>query len=579
RVSLRSIDKTSEYWITLEKEALKAHLLRKDSGQGRAFSKLSVSCQETEVSPYLSAWLGKDITPLNGIVLSGNAEIEGDFSRPSETKGSAELRSLKLNFEEQPLISDEVIKVKIDKGGIVIPRLRLSGSESELSGNFSLVPGQEVDASLRGKLALEFLQPFIPGIDYASGLANIAVEASGDPANFELFGNIRLSDSVFRIRGMQDEFRGVTAQVNLTPQKLVFERFQGFLGGGEVSIGGEVGINRFKEFAPKLSIFVSKVNLKLQSYLKARLTGELQLAGKSIPYLLSGRIRIDEAVLSSLDAKGSSSSSEEPSLRFDIKADANDQLFVKTDVVDAEFIGDFKIVGDTGELGLLGKTEVKKGRINFKDTPFEIISGTARFERANEVYPRFVINGRSVVREQKGRAYQDYEVNLQALGTPDDYKIRLTSNPPLAEQDLISLLVLGVTTRGQEGNYFDLGTAIMGQSPIRSKIQSELGLDIKVQSAPGQGTPVTDQSTAGSSPNVSSGMVPAVRIEKGLTKKTKLSYSNTLDTNQSREIRLEQMLDDNITLNATAGDRSRNNTQARPGDSFGLDVRYRFGFE
>ena len=75
------------------------------------------------------------------------------------------------------------------------------------------------------------------------------------------------------------------------------------------------------------------------------------------------------------------------------------------------------------------------------------------------------------------------------------------------------------------------------------------------------------------------GMVPAVKIEKGLSKKTKLSYSNTLDQNQAREIRLEQMLDDSFTLNATAGDRSRNNLQARPGDSFGLDVRYRFSFE
>jgi translocation and assembly module TamB len=579
RLALRSSGKSSEYWLDLEKEALKAHLVRKDVGEGKAFSRLDISCQETELSPYLSAWLGRDISPLNGIIISGSAEIEGDFSRPSDTKGSAEVKNLKLNFEDGPLVSDEIIKVRFDKGGVNIPRLRLSGSESEVTGSLSLVPGQEVDASLKGKLALEFLQPFIPGIDYASGLVNINVEATGAPGNYELFGNMTLSESVFRITGMQDEFRAVAAQVNLTPQKMIFERFQGILGGGEVVVGGEVGINRFNEFAPKLSIFVSKVNLQLQSFLKTRLTGELQLVGKGVPYRLSGRLRVDEAVLSSLEAKTSGQTSEQPALSFDIKADANDQLFVRTDVVDAEFSGDFKIVGDTNTIGLLGKTEVLKGKINFKDTPFEIISGTARFEREDEIFPRFAINGRSVVREQKGRAYQDYEVNLQALGTPNDYKIRLTSNPPLAEQDLISLLVLGVTTRGQEGNYFDLGTAIMGQSPIRSKIQSELGLDIKVQSAPGQGPTATDTSSASAANPTSPGMVPAVRIEKGLTKKTKISYSNTLDQNQTREIRLEQMLDDNITVNATAGDRSRNNTQARPGDSFGLDLRYRFSFE
>jgi len=579
RLSLRSSGKTSEYWLTLEKEALKAHLVRKDSGDGTAFSKMTLSCQETEVSPYLSAWLGRDISPLNGIVITGNAEVEGNFAQPTDTKGSAEIKTLKLNFEDRPLVSDELIKVRIDKGGVNIPRFRLGGAESEIAGSFSLVPGHEIDASLKGKLALEFLQPFIPGIDYGSGLVNINVEATGSPSQYELFGNMTLSESVFRISGMQDEFRAVTAQVNLTPQKMIIERFQGILGGGEVVIGGEVGINRFNEFSPKLSIFISKANLQLQSFLKTRLTGELQLAGKATPYRLSGRIRVDEAVLSSLEAKTTTRTPEQPALSFDIKVDANNQLFVRTDVVDAEFSGDLKVVGDTNAIGLLGKTEVIKGKINFKDTPFEIISGTARFERADEIFPRFSINGRSVVREQKGRAYQDYEVNLQALGTPTDYKIRLTSNPPLAEQDLISLLVLGVTTRGQEGNYFDLGTAIMGQSPIRSKIQSELGLDIKVQSAPGQGPTVTDVSSASSTSPTTPGMVPAVRIEKGLSKKTKISYSNTLDQNQSREIRLEQMLDDNITLNATAGDRSRNNTQARPGDSFGLDLRYRFSFE
>ncbi|NBT59899.1 hypothetical protein EBT16_14075, partial [bacterium] len=249
-----------------------------------------------------------------------------------------------------------------------------------------------------------------------------------------------------------------------------------------------------KELTPKLSLFVSRVNLQLQSFLKTKVTGELQLTGKGEPYLLSGRLRVDEAVISSLEAKAGSKPTGEPVLSFDLKADADNQLFVRTDVLDGEFSGDFKVVGNTNKIGLLGKTEVLKGKINFKDTPFEIISGTARFERADEIFPRFSINGRTVVREQKGRAYQDYEVNLQALGTPDDYKIRLTSNPPLVEQDLISLLVLGVTTRGQEGNYFDLGTAIMGQSPIKSKIQSELGVDIKVQSAPGQGPTISDSS-------------------------------------------------------------------------------------
>ena len=304
------------------------------------------------------------------------------------------------------------------------------------------------------------------------------------------------------------------------------------------------------------------------------------MKGAETPFRLFGDVKLDEVALTKLDsAPKKTNLQQKPILNFDIKAEARDNLWIKTDVITAEFRGDFKLLGDTNQIGLLGKTEVLKGKIFFKDTPFDLVTGFARFEKEDAVYPRFNLTARSVVREQRGRAYQDYEVNLQVLGTSDDYKIRLTSNPPLVEQDLISLLVLGVTTRGQEGNYFDLGTAIMGQSPIKSKLQSELGVDIKVQSTPGQATPGVAAATGAPNATAGPGMVPAVRIEKGLSRKTKISYSNTLDQNQARELRLEQMLDENITLNATAGDRSRNNTQARPGDSFGVDVRYRFDFE
>ena len=579
RVTLKSAGTTSEYWLQLEKDLLKAHLTRKDQGN-KTLSYLKVKCDEADYAPYLSAYLGKDLSPLNGIIASGTWEMEGDFAKPHSIQGISEIKTLKLNFEGRPLVSEGPVKIKINQGGIDVPSFKLSGVESELSARFSLVENESIKAQAEGKIALEFLQPFIPGIDYASGTLDLKIEASGIPKNYNLFGSASLKDGVFRITGMEDEFRSVSAQLSVNPEKVVFEKFQAGLGGGEVSVGGHVEIERFKRFSPDLTLFVSKASLQLQPFLRTQVTGDLRLKGKTTPYQLSGQLRVDEAVLTSLEAnerKGPLSDS--PSLVFDLRAEANDRLMIKTDVLDAEFSGQFRVVGDDARIGLLGKTEVIRGKLLFKDTPFDLLSGNARFEQADRIFPRFNLSGRSIVREQRGRAYQDYEVNLQVLGNPDDYKIRLTSNPPLVEQDLISLLVLGVTTRGQEGNYFDLGTAIMGQSPIKSKIQSELGVDIKVQSTPGQG-PIsnTSQANAGGSPT-GTGMVPAVKIEKGLSKKTKLSYSNTLDQNQAREIRLEQMLDDSFTLNATAGDRSRNNLQARPGDSFGLDVRYRFSFE
>lgn len=581
KITLKTSGEQSQYWLDAPQNALKAHLTRKEVNN-RILSRLNLTCKDTNFAPFVSAWLGKDINPLNGIVMSGEWTMEGDFSQSDTIQGKAQVNQLKLDFEGKPLASSETIRVIINQGGVQIQDFKLTGADNEISGGFTLIPQRSVQATFRGNLGVDFLQPFIPGLDYATGLVSFNIKASGAPESYTLNGNILLNDTTFRLTGMEDEFRSVNAQLGLEPRKLVMERFQGTLGGGEVVVGGDIDIGRLSKFSPNLTLFVSKVNLQTGGILKTKLTGDLRLRGKEAPYQLSGQVHVDEALLTSLQSPGGASATDgRPVLTFDIKADAKDKLFVKTEVINAEFGGEFHLVGDTHQLGLLGRTEVRKGQVFFKDTPFDIISGTARFERLTEIYPRFTINGRSIVREQKGRAYQDYEVNLQVLGTPDDYKIRLASNPPLVEQDLISLLVLGMTTRGQEGNYFDLGTAIMGQSPIKSKIQSELGLDIKVQSAPNQGNTMSQGASSGQGGTGVSGggMVPAVRIEKGITRRTKLSYSNTLDQAQSRELRLEQMLDENITLNATAGDRSRNNTQARPGDAFGLDLRYRFSFE
>lgn len=582
RVSLKSNPNQKEYVVTVPQEGLEIRLVQ--GTQPFMFFKAN----RTEIAPYLSAWLGKEISPLSHIRVSGEGKLEGSFNFRDSLDGEIRINELVCDFSGRQLKNSAPVRILLHKGDFEIPNVNIKGEETELNGSIAVQNKDSVKASLKGKIPLDTLQPFIPGIDYASGWLTANLQASGPLDRYNLFGALSLSDANFRIQGMQDDFKATSAQIALSPLELNIQKFQSRLGGGEVAMSGSIAIARFTQFSPNLNLFVSKSKLQFENYLKTTLTGELALKGERTPYLLQGRLQIDDLLLTSLSPELAASSplKKDPALTFDIKAESKKGLLVKTDILSGELSGDFNLVGTDQRLGLLGKTDIIKGELFFKDTPFDIVSGTAKFERPDSIYPRFNLAARSIVREQKGRAYQDYEVNLQALGTPDDYKIRLTSNPPLVEQDLISLLVLGVTTQGQEGNYFDLGTAIMGQSPIRSKIQSELGVDIKVQSTPGQGPMPSETGSAvggtgapGSPGTTSTGMVPAFRIEKGLSKSTRLSFSNTLDQNQARELRVEQMLDDNITLNATAGDRSRNNTQARPGDSFGLDIRYRFSFD
>lgn len=73
--------------------------------------------------------------------------------------------------------------------------------------------------------------------------------------------------------------------------------------------------------------------------------------------------------------------------------------------------------------------------------------------------------------------------------------------------------------------------------------------------------------------------VPAVKIQKDITNRTKVSYSSTLDQNALKEFKVEQLLDENFTVNASAIDKFTGSTQNDSIKSYGFDVRYRFQFE
>jgi hypothetical protein len=120
-----------------------------------------------------------------------------------------------------------------------------------------------------------------------------------------------------------------------------------------------------------------------------------------------------------------------------------------------------------------------------------------------------------------------------------------------------------------------LGGTLSGQIPVQSKIQSELGLDIKMSNEPSQVLP----NTAVVNSVATTEMVPIVRIQKEITKSTKLSYSNTFEAFPVRELKIEHRLDDNFTLNGTAVDKHLSTTDTNSVQSYGLDFRYRFKFE
>lgn len=579
-VRVHTENEKTEFLATVLGERLKGKLVRSQK-EGVESSELSFNFKDYDFTPLLTLWFGKDIAPLTSLVASGDMGLKGPLDSWEKLSGSATLMKLDVQLRASSLKNESPIHIRLQEGSFVVERFRLAGPENQIALDYRYEPQKTVQANLDGKIDLQFLQPFLPGVEYGTGRVSAGIRVSGSPQKYDLLGNISLEDGIFRLKSLPDEFRSTQAQLTLSQDRINVDHFQSAVGGGNVVIRGDIRVNKFQSLIPNLSLSVNRVALKTQPNLVTRFSGELYIKGEHTPYLLGGKCYVLDAKLTDFSMKESPKSLDgKPVFAFDVKCDAKEKLYVATDVMNAEFKGSLRLTGDTDTIGLLGSLDAVQGDILFKETKFKLDSGTVRFEDSKKVFPRFNVAGRAIVKEQRTNVPQDYDVTLNVFGTPVDYKIRLTSTPALQEADLISLLVLGVTTRSQDGNYLDFGTTIVGQTPLQSKIQSELGVDIKVSAqspgAGGIGSSVGSGTPSGSATDTT---VPAVKIQKEVTKKTRVSVSNTIEAVPLKEFKIEHMLNDNFTVNGTRSERNKGGVSQDPSASYGVDFRYRFSFE
>ncbi len=533
---------------------------------------LDVQLKDADLSLALAACLKKNIASIDSIGTTLDANLQGDLWQWKSMQGSAMLHSLEAVFRGSRMVLQKPVSVKFGKREVSVPDFELKGPEAELKGAISYDQGGLVRGRLDGKLDLQFVQPFVPYLDSGTGRLAVGIRVDGPAKNYTVLGNITLEDGTLRVHGLLDEWRSVRAQLGVSHESLNIERVEAVVGGGAVQVSGDVQINRFSAFRPALTLKANQVTLRLTENLSTKMSGQFRLVGAGAPYDLSGKCNILEARLTSLVASKEPPVSGDAAFRFAIDCQAPGKLLVATDIVNSEFRGDLSVRGTTNRLGMLGAVESTSGTLLFRETKFNISNASVRFESESSILPRFNIQSRALVKEAASFAAQEYEVLLQVLGASSDYKIRLSSTPRLSEPEIISLLVLGVTNRVQEGNYAELGSAIAGQIPVPSKIQDEFGVDIKLDTK--------TEKVSGASNAVSSDItVPSVRVEKTLSPKTKLTYSNTLTGSPTREFRVEQMLDDNLTANFSTTNKAGSTSEQPLIQSYGVDLRYRFQFE
>jgi translocation and assembly module TamB len=224
--------------------------------------------------------------------------------------------------------------------------------------------------------------------------------------------------------------------------------------------------------------------------------------------------------------------------------------------------GKLKLSGTNVKPVLIGVMETQEGaQAFFRGNTYNVQRGQLQF---NGLWPTFDLAAQSQVRE--------YLVSVKAFGRIDDPKISLSSEPPLPDADLLSLLTLGVTSREQL-----TGTSAGGLAA--EAFLSASGLDQQVQkflSQSGVGILKDPQVKLTTSFNESSGTAePAVSLEsKVLLENLKVGVTKPV-AGKGTKAQVEYRFNPRVSARAQWDDAQNTTTVGNPG----VELRFRFEWE
>ena len=257
-----------------------------------------------------------------------------------------------------------------------------------------------------------------------------------------------------------------------------------------------------------------------------------------------------------LDAVGNVTKETDPSGKSKTWGDVR----IENNLARARLGGRLKLSGTNVKPVLIGVVETQEGaQAFFRGNTFNVQRGQLQF---NGLWPTFDLSAQSQVRE--------YLVTVKAFGRIEDPKVSLSSEPPLPDADIFSLLTLGVTSRERL-------TERSGAGLAAEALLSASGLDQQVQRFLSQNIGLKDQQVrlTTSFNEVTGTAEPAVTWEsKVVNDNFKIGVTQPV-TGRGTKAQAEYRFNQRVSARAQWDNQNQNTTVGNPG----VELRFRFEWE
>lgn len=452
------------------------HLQKKD------FS-VSIIFNETDLSPYFKMASQPD---LSGI-MTGKVEVAGNMKAMDDLVLFTDLSKVDVFFREKELVQAQDFKVSFEEKEISIPAFHLmilKEGKLDIKGKGKL--NGSLDFDLEGHIPLEVARPFVAEISDISGDILFSAAIGGTRERPDINAEIEMKSIEVTVPVLLQRLHDLNGNIRITPQTVAIDKVKGHLDTGLFELAGKIDLNAFQPVKALIDLSTNALPLQIPDMLDILVTTELKFHGNRKKSIIEGEVvvlegtyykDIDLNLIQAVRQKKREESVVLPkeitqpflkNMSLDISVKRRNPFIVDNNLALLDINLDLRISGNPKNPIISGRATAESGNIYYQKKTFVVKKGYIDFLNPYKIEPTLNIKSEVKVRE--------WIIYLKISGTPDQLVLKLTSDPP-EEGDIISLLLLGKTTRelitGEKGS--SQSTVHM----LAELISSTFGEDIK----------------------------------------------------------------------------------------------------
>lgn len=534
---------------------------------------INAAFNKSDLLPYLTMagyqdWSGK---------LSGRIEAKGNAKSTDSISARADISDLKLSLGDKKTVSAKDVSLSHQKGVLLIPAFDLVFmDDAKLTINGTGRLNGPVDVHARGNIPVSIVALFIEDLSDIKGDLKLSADLGGSLAQPEISAKADLKNISFTVPYLLQKLHDLNGSVHVNSKGIFVENIYGKLDEGTFNIDGKVELKGFQPGKGYINFKAGALPIRIPDTMDMVLDADLKLSGSKDKSLLDGEIvlvdglyykdmklnLLDELTEKKRETVVTGKQSQLPLLKnmaVDVDIKHRNTVRIENNLAKLEIVPNLKIQGTAGRPLIRGRAAVESGTVEYLRKIFVVKKGVIDFLNPYNNDPTFDIRSEVVVRHWK--------IFLEISGTREALVLKLTSEPSEEREDILSLLLVGKTSR--ELTKAGSGATQSTEQILAEMIASTLGDDIKKTTSldylevETTGDKTTDNKNGGTEAYVK------VTIGKDLSKRMTIKYAVTSEKGELiRRSIAEYKLLQNLRLSGfqdTSG-------------LFGGEVKYRIEF-